>query len=94
MDTVRGLVEAGVLLIGAGWMNSGFSRTLPPPDYLAYVLDADTDQAHWATVPDRLDAWTQQFFSHAALPESISFTPSPDHFPIDGSQHSGRPRRS
>jgi hypothetical protein len=71
----------GIILIASGWINSGFSPTQPRPDYLAYALDADTDQAYWVSVPQQLDGWTQQFFPDGAPVESINFTPSPDYFP-------------
>jgi hypothetical protein len=75
------VLATGILFICAGWLGSGFSASQPRPDYLAYVLDSDSAQAHWVTVGDRPDSWTQQFFADSSAVERINFAASPDYFP-------------
>jgi hypothetical protein len=45
------------------------------------VLDSDAAQAHWISVADRPDAWTQHVFAAGDPVERTGFIPSPDYFP-------------
>jgi hypothetical protein len=58
---------AGVALLVAGGMASGYSATQPRPDNLLYILNADTGAAFWATADRRLDEWTGQFLAGGGL---------------------------
>jgi hypothetical protein len=53
-----------VLFIGfmvSAHLNSGFTKENAKPTSLLYVLDADTNSAHWATYEHKLADWTAQY---------------------------------
>ncbi len=58
---------------------SGFSASQPRPDYVAYVLNADTGTARWISVGTRTDAWTEQFFADGS--EKTEYVPLPSELP-------------
>jgi hypothetical protein len=57
---------AGVGLLAAGGLTSGYSADQPRPDTLAYVLDADADVARWVSADPAPDEWTEQLLAGAA----------------------------
>ncbi|RUT04367.1 hypothetical protein DSM106972_045950 [Dulcicalothrix desertica PCC 7102] len=68
-----------VLLLGFGMVNSGFSAEQPRTNHIAYILDADKGKATWVSAGEKLDTWTQQFFSKGA--KQIQFEAMPSYFP-------------
>ncbi len=58
---------------------SGFGPSQPRPDYVAYVLNADTGQASWVSVGTRTDEWTAQFFRNGS--QQTQYVPLPSELP-------------
>ncbi len=53
-------------------LNSGFTSENAKPTSLLYVLNADTNQAHWATYENSLSMWTKQYLdANKKVPEEI-----------------------
>lgn len=53
-------------LLAVGWcikahQNSGYAYGKAKPNSLVYVLDSDSNQAHWATYDVNLDEWTKGY---------------------------------
>jgi hypothetical protein len=75
---------AGLAVILVGSATSTFDADHPRPTNIAYVLDADTGEAHWVSTDPRLDPWTQQFFAMGAewVERGFLWTPNanPDWF--------------
>lgn len=71
---------AALILVGVA-LTADFTEDRPKPNMIAYVMDADADQAHWVTgaaaVGDQrgslLDEWTSQFLGDA--PEETFYSP-------------------
>jgi len=65
------LVGIGILILAGVALTARFTEDRPKPNMVAYVLDADTGEAHWvagaAPVAGQrrslLDEWTSQFFT-------------------------------
>ena len=72
---LAGTVAAAVVAIAL----SGFSASQPRPDYVAYILDADSGQARWVSVGTRTDAWTAQFLRNGS--QRTQFAPLPSELP-------------
>lgn len=53
---------AGIALVAAAVLTSGYGATRPRPDGVFYALNADSGKAVWASVDEEPDAWTTQFF--------------------------------
>ncbi len=78
----RGLVPVGlsVLSLGfiiAGLVTSGFDQRHPQMSNVFYGLNADTGKAVWASIDQRPDEWTAQFFPQGGDRQSM-----PDLFPL------------
>ena len=85
-DGWRGLASvsligtAALILVGVA-LTADFTDDRPKPNMVAYVMDADADQAHWVTgaaaVGEQrgslLDEWTSQFLGDA--PEETFYSP-------------------
>ena len=53
--------------------NSGFTKENAKPNSLLYVLDADTNTAHWATYENVISDWTSQYIGGSKkIPEKLS----------------------
>ncbi|MGB5668401.1 MAG: M28 family peptidase [Maribacter sp.] len=53
--------------------NSGFTKENAKPNSLLYVLDADTNTAHWATYENAISDWTSQYIGESKkIPEKLS----------------------
>ncbi len=52
-----------VCFLVAGSMTASFDRSKPEPYHLIYGLDADKNEAVWASADDRPGGWTAQFFT-------------------------------
>lgn len=57
---------AGLALIVAGSLTSAFDANHPKPDHVFYALNANTNEAVWASKDERADLWTSQFFPTGA----------------------------
>ncbi len=63
------LVGASALIIGGVALTARFTEDRPKPNMVAYILNADSGEAHWVTGADRvtrsrdtfLDEWTSQY---------------------------------
>ena len=66
------LALAGVIFVGAGIATGGFDSERRKVNSLFYVLNADTQEARWASADARLDDWTAQFISTGASRESLA----------------------
>ncbi|HJR08605.1 MAG TPA: M20/M25/M40 family metallo-hydrolase [Pyrinomonadaceae bacterium] len=64
------------LLVG-GTLTSGFDKEHPRPDNLFYGLDTDAGKAFWASLDDKPDEWTTQFF-----PQPVSRSPVTEFLPL------------
>ncbi|HYG10246.1 MAG TPA: M28 family metallopeptidase [Pyrinomonadaceae bacterium] len=60
------MLAASFALIGVGGLTAGFDRNHPEPYHLVYGLDADANQAVWASVSGRADKWSKDFFPEGA----------------------------
>ena len=58
------MVGASLLCIALGLAYSGFDKEHPRPDNLFYALNADKQEAVWASSDRTPDEWTAQFLSH------------------------------
>lgn len=69
-------VLAFLLFLGfmvSAHFKSGFTKENAKPTSLLYVLDADTDTAHWATYEQVLSDWTLQYIgSGKKVPEKLN----------------------
>ncbi len=54
------------LLMAIGWATNGFSPLAPKMTSLSYALDLEKGEAIWLSDDPAPDAWTGQFFAHAA----------------------------
>jgi hypothetical protein len=61
LPTAFGVLAVG--LVGWGAIHSGFDRTHPRPDTIAYWLDADSGKASWVSLDQQPDSWTSQFLT-------------------------------
>lgn len=71
------LVPAGAAVLGLGLLvgglfAGGFDRSHPKTDNIFYGLNADTGQAVWASMDDRADEWTAQFFSNGGEQRALA----------------------
>jgi hypothetical protein len=55
------LLALGVGALGVAAATSGFSAEARKPDSIAYLLDADSAKAYWASSDPGADEWTRQF---------------------------------
>ena len=62
----------GIILFFKAHFNSSFTENSPKPNSLVYNLNADTNEANWATYDYVLDSWTKNFLSKT--PERITNT--------------------
>lgn len=53
----------GIVFLITAHFNSKFTKETPKPNSLLYVLDANEDEAVWATYDDILDPWTEHFLT-------------------------------
>jgi MFS family permease len=60
----------GLLVFGA--LTAGFDSRHPRPDSILYALNADTEQAIWASGDEAPDAWTAQFLGDDAKKGSMA----------------------
>ncbi|MDQ3911101.1 MAG: hypothetical protein M3305_04890 [Actinomycetota bacterium] len=51
----------GLGLLVAGTLTAGFDARHPKPNNIFYALNADTEQAIWASYDESVDSWTSQF---------------------------------
>jgi hypothetical protein len=66
----------GVLCFLAGAATTQYSNAHPKPSIMAYVLDADTGKALWASSAARVDPWTEKFVGvHPARARLSGFYP-------------------
>ncbi|MER7212381.1 M28 family peptidase [Streptosporangium sp. NPDC000239] len=56
-----------VCLVGAGLAVDGFDAERPRRTHLAYVMDADTRVAHWASADPEPAGWTRRYVSARAV---------------------------
>ncbi|MET0646194.1 MAG: M20/M25/M40 family metallo-hydrolase [Pyrinomonadaceae bacterium] len=56
----------GLILLVAGSLTAGFDRAHPKPSSLFYGLDSDTGMGVWASLDEKPDEWTSQFFAPSA----------------------------
>lgn len=82
----RWTLPLGALLLGAGIIVAGLltsprDANHPMTDNVVYGLNADTGKAVWASVDERTDDWTRQFFTaqqeHGAMDEFYPTTRHP-----------------
>ncbi|MHB1134551.1 MAG: M28 family peptidase [Chloroflexota bacterium] len=64
---------AAVLLLGVGWLQSGFGPQQPRPTSVAYQLDADTGASTWVTVDRQANVWSAQFFPQGVARASTTY---------------------
>ncbi|MBV9927178.1 MAG: M20/M25/M40 family metallo-hydrolase [Acidobacteria bacterium] len=67
----RWLLPFAALLVSAGFIaaagrTADFGLERPKPFHLIYGLDADKNEAVWATADDRPEGWASQFFNASA----------------------------
>lgn len=62
----------GLGLLVAGTLTAGFDARHPKPNNIFYALNADTEQAIWASYDEAPDAWTAQFLGADAQKESVN----------------------
>jgi hypothetical protein len=55
-----------LILLIAGSLTAGFDRTRPKPSSLFYGFDGDTGKGVWASLDEKPDEWTSQFFAPSA----------------------------
>jgi hypothetical protein len=55
-----------LILLVAGSLTAGFDREHPKPSSLFYGLDGDTGTGVWASLDEKPDEWTSQFFAPSA----------------------------
>jgi hypothetical protein len=54
-------------------LNSGFAEDTPKPTSLLYVMDADTNEAKWATYENVPSEWTKQYINEErSAPEKLT----------------------
>jgi hypothetical protein len=53
----------GLILLSAGSFTQGFDESRPRPVNIFYALDADTQQAIWASADAAPDEWTMQYLT-------------------------------
>jgi hypothetical protein len=53
----------GLILLAAGSLTAGFDRAHPKPSSLFYGLNSDTGTGVWASLDEKPDEWTSQFFA-------------------------------
>jgi hypothetical protein len=78
----RWLAPAAALLVGAGIVASSgltarFDRSHPTQDNIFYGLESGSGKAVWASVDDKLDAWTTKVFARGAERKTLT-----DFFPL------------
>ena len=56
----------GAILIVAGSLTSGFDQKHPKPNNVFYGLNSDNGKAVWASLDEKPDEWTSQFFASSA----------------------------
>jgi hypothetical protein len=61
-----GVALAGIGLLVAGGLTSGYSAAQPRPSTLMYLLNADTGEAHWVSADPQVDEWTGLFLAGGA----------------------------
>ena len=59
-------ILAGIALLSAGALSSGFDADHPRPANLFYIKEAKSGQSLWVSEDEKLDAWSQQFFAGQA----------------------------
>lgn len=78
----RLLLPVALLIVGAGVVASSgltakFDRSRPTQDNVFYGLESGTGKAVWASMDDKLDAWTAKFFARGAERKTLT-----DFFPL------------
>ena len=75
------MVTIGLCCITLGLAYSGFSASQPRPDNIFYGLNADRQEAIWASTDASPDQWTKQFLTanpqHSPLEDYFPGTPRP-----------------
>jgi hypothetical protein len=64
------IIGSGLLLVGT--LTSGFDARHPKPDSIFYALNADTQEAIWASYDQAPDDWTAQFLGFNAEMGSVT----------------------
>lgn len=67
------LIIGGFIGLIIAHFNSDFSEENAKPNSLVYVLDANKNEAIWATYDKKLDAWTEPYFQSAIDLKSSNF---------------------
>lgn len=70
----------GLLLFGT--LTAGFDSRHPRPDSILYALNADTEQAIWASGDETPDAWTTQFLGANPTKGSVADHLGPSSGPM------------
>ncbi len=65
---------AGIIVLGAAAVQSGFSQEHPRPNMVAYELNADSGAARWITGDQRFDEWTAPRFAQNAIPAVVEMS--------------------
>ena len=74
----KGALATLCFLLFVGFMvsaqlNSSFSEDTPKPTSLLYVMDADAEEAKWATYENELSEWTAQYIGkEKSTPEKLT----------------------
>lgn len=63
-------LTAGIFFLVQAHLQSSFTKERPHPTSLVYLLDADGEQASWATYNHVLDSWLKPYFSGKDTPDA------------------------
>jgi hypothetical protein len=63
---------AGIVLLGIGIAEGGFSANQPKMDCLSYAFNADTGKTLWLSTDKKTDEFTSAFFPQGTKRESVS----------------------